>query len=126
MEYRILHYSEDNDMLATHLYAQPNVVSGKHQHQGLSIAYTLSGRWGHDHNYEYHEGTYIVEPVGVIHQFFSGPAVVEGFFVSYGESSWIDEETGEIGGSFGVRALVDNYFTRCEEQGLPRPNILRV
>jgi quercetin dioxygenase-like cupin family protein len=125
MEMRLLHYREDEEMSATQLRAAPFTVSGKHVHLAPAHAYTIAGSWGHDHNYEYVRGTYIFEPIGVVHQFFSGPEPVDAFFVAYGESQWIDEETGEVGGSIGIAAQVAHYFQQCEEQGLPRPNILR-
>jgi quercetin dioxygenase-like cupin family protein len=126
MEARLLHYREDEEMDAIQLRAAPFTVSGKHLHLGPAHAYTIAGRWGHDHNYEYVEGTYIFEPIGVVHQFFSGPETVDAFFIAYGDSQWIDEETGEVGGSLGVKARVEHYFEQCEEHGLSRPNILRV
>jgi 2,4'-dihydroxyacetophenone dioxygenase len=126
MESRILHYREDAEMTASQVRAAPFTVSGKHIHLGPVHSITYAGCWGHDLDYEYVKGTYIFEPIGVVHQFFSGPEAVDAFFLSYGESQWIDEETGEIGGSMGVHARVARYFQQCEEQGLPRPNILRL
>ena len=125
MEQRLLHYREDEHMFTSQLRAAPFTVSGKHVHKGPVYAFTTDGCWGHDPNYEYVRGTYIFEPVGVVHQFFSGPATVDAFFVTFGDLQWFDEETGELAGSLGPAAIVDNYFQRCEEQGLPRPNILR-
>ena len=125
LETRVLHYREDEQMFASQLRAAPFSASGKHVHLGPAHAYTISGSWGHDHNYEYVKGTYIFEPIGVVHQFFSGPKTVDAFFLAYGESQWVDEETGQLGASMGVPQLVAHYFQQCEEQGLPRPNVMR-
>src|SRR5262249_26371804 len=106
--------------------AVPFTVSGKHQHLGPAHAVTLSGCWGHDHDYEYVKGTYIFEPIGVVHQFFSGPDPVDAYFLAYGETQYLNQETGELSVPRGVEHLVSHYFEQCEQQGLPRPNILRV
>ena len=125
MEQRLLHYREGERMVASQLRAAPFTVSGKHVHQGPVYAFTTGGCWGHDHTYEYVKGTYIFEPIDVVHQFFSGPQTVDAFFVTYGDLQWFDEETDELAGSLGPEGIVANYFERCEEQGAPRPNILR-
>jgi quercetin dioxygenase-like cupin family protein len=125
MELRVVHYREDAQMLATQLRAAPGATSDKHRHLGPAHAFTTAGSWGHDDDYEYVPGSYIFEPVGVVHRFFGGPDGAEAFFLTYGESEWIDEETGEVAGALGARALAEQYFQLCEEQGLPRPNVLR-
>jgi 2,4'-dihydroxyacetophenone dioxygenase len=122
---RILHYREDEKMFATQLRAAPLSESSLHVHLGPVYAYTLGGSWGHDLKYEYVKGTYIFEPIGVVHKFFAGPDPVDAIFIGYGESHMVDEETGEPGMNISVPALVEYYFEQCEKQGLPRPNILR-
>jgi quercetin dioxygenase-like cupin family protein len=125
MEIRLVHYREAEEMTATQMRAAPFTVSSTHRHLGPQHAITYAGCWGHDTNYEYRRGTYIFEPVGVAHKFFSGPEPVDAFFVGYGKSQWIDEETGEAGEPTTVASHVARYFEQCEAQGLPRPNILR-
>jgi quercetin dioxygenase-like cupin family protein len=126
MEVRLLHYREDEQMDAVQLRAVPGCVSSMHIHHGPAHAFTLSGRWGHDHSFEYAPGTYVFEPIGVAHRFMAGDEPVEAFFMAYGDGQLIDEETGEPGKSIGTMARVAHYFELCEEQGLPRPNVLKV
>jgi 2,4'-dihydroxyacetophenone dioxygenase len=124
MELRLLQYREDADMMATELRALPFCVSGKHQHLDPAYAITLEGCWGHDHSYEYRPGTYVFEPIGVVHQFFAGPEPVRAIFIAHGKAQFIDEETGEVAGTLTVADQVAHYFQQCEAAGLPRPNIL--
>lgn len=126
MEIRVLHYREDEEMSATELRAAPYTVAGRHLHLGSTSVFTYAGCWGHDKTYSYIPGTYNFEPINALHQFFSGPDPVGYYSVSYGDLRWVDEETGEIAGSVGVRERVANYFQQCEEQGFPRPNVLRL
>ena len=59
-----------------------------------------------------------------MHRFYNGPEITEAIYVSYGETEYYDEEGREVISRSNAAASLARYFQLCEEQGLPRPNIL--
>jgi hypothetical protein len=125
MDMRLLQYRLEDDFAALQLRAQPHVVSVLHRHLGPVYALTTSGRWGHDETYEYRPGTYVYEPVGVVHRFYSGRESVEACFIGFGGLEYFEPGESEPTGMLTTREQIDAYFTGCEAAGLPRPNVLQ-
>lgn len=123
-EMRVIHGRPEEGFVATQVRAQPDVQQGWHRHTSLGFGYTTRGAWGHDFNYEYRPGTYIFETPGVVHRFLNGPGITEAFFITHSDTEFIDPETNEVLGRFTLADMVDGYLSRCEQLGLPRPNIL--
>jgi 2,4'-dihydroxyacetophenone dioxygenase len=121
---RVLHAKPDEGFVVLELNANPGVVSTLHVHNGPVFGWTTAGTWGHDQDFSYKPGTYIFETPGVKHQFMSGPEGAEALYVVYGRIDMVDAESGEIMSSHGAADVVAGYLRACEENNLPRPNIL--
>jgi quercetin dioxygenase-like cupin family protein len=121
---RVLHARPDDDFIVTQIMAPPGAESELHRHLGPVFGWTNSGRWGHDKNYEYRPGTYIFETPNVIHRFHGGDEPTDAVFVSYGMLERLDPDTLEVYKRLGPTEILAGYFQACEEQGLPRPNVL--
>lgn len=121
---RILHARPAEDFVVTQIQSSPGAESGLHRHLGPVFGWTVSGHWGHDHNYEYRPGTYIYETPGVIHKFLAGSEPVDAVFISHGTLEQIDPNTLEPTQSISPTDYVENYLAACEKAGMGRPNFL--
>jgi 2,4'-dihydroxyacetophenone dioxygenase len=123
---RILHARPEEDLLVEHFRSAPGMSSPPHKHNGRASLFTLTGTWGHRASVQdYRVGTYVYEPVGVLHRFHAGPTSVEAVAISSGNLDFYDEEGREILDSQSIAARVERYYHACEEAGLPRPSLLR-
>lgn len=123
-EVRVLHARPDEDFIVTQINAPAGTESELHRHLGPVFGWTNSGRWGHDTTYEYRAGTYIFETPMVVHRFHAADEPVDAVFISYGMLERIDPETMEVYKRLGSASILQGYFEACEQQGLPRPNVL--
>lgn len=121
---RILHARPSEGFVVTQVKADPGAESKLHRHLGPVFGWTLDGRWGHDHTYEYRPGTYIFETPGVIHKFYGGDKTIDAIFISHGVLEFIDEDTMEVAASLAPDMIVKQYMEACEKAGVGRPNIL--
>ena len=121
---RVLHARPAEDFIVTQIQAAPGSETQLHRHLGPVFGWTNEGRWGHDRTFEYKPGTYIFEPPGVIHKFYAGADPVDAIFVSHGALEYIDPETLEVTNRLTVEATLNYYLQACEQQGLPRPDVL--
>lgn len=121
---RILHARPSEDFVVTQIHADPGCSQQLHRHLGPVFGWTVEGRWGHDHSYEYRPGTYIFETPGVIHKFHAGDKPVNAVFVGYGNLEYIDEATLEVTKAVTSAGILEYYLQMCEQAGLPRPNVL--
>jgi hypothetical protein len=44
---RVIHYRDEDDMIASQVRASPFTVSGGHKHLGPVHSFTIGGKWGH-------------------------------------------------------------------------------
>lgn len=118
IETRILQVTSDG-VVATQIRAQPGAMSRLHRHPAPVYGWTISGQWGHDHQYAYRPGTYIFETPTVVHRFVNGPAVTEAVFISTGGVEGIDPETLEPINYSTPETMLQVYLAECEKRGLP-------
>lgn len=121
---RILQARPSENFVVTQIQADPGCSSKLHRHLEPVFGWTVEGRWGHDHTYEYRPGTYIFETPGVLHKFHAGDKPVNAVFISHGILEYIDEATLEVTAALDSGAVLNHYMQMCEQSGLPRPNIL--
>lgn len=121
---RLVQSRLEEGFVVTQFRAQPGIVSGLHRHRAGVLGYTLKGRWGHDRRFEYSPGTYIFETPGVLHRFMNGPDVSEVLFINFSVIEMVDPSTKEVIATITPQDTADAYFTKCEELGIPRPNVL--
>jgi quercetin dioxygenase-like cupin family protein len=125
IEQRILHARPSAGFIVTQSRYQPGASAGRHRHVGPVFAMTKKGAWSHDpYNFPYVAGTYVYEPIGVIHQFFNGPQVSEATFVLQGDVEFFEDDSDKVKARETAAGLLKRYLERCEAAGLPRPNVL--
>lgn len=125
IDQRILHARPSEGFIVTQSRYQPGAIAGRHRHVGPVFAMTKKGAWSHDpSNFAYVPGTYVYEPIGVIHQFFNGPQVSEATFVLQGDVEFFEDNSDEVKGRETPASVLKRYFERCEQAGVKRPNIL--
>lgn len=114
----------ENFMVFERTY-DPNCVSPLHRHIGHAFAFTYAGAWGHRHGeYVYLPGTYVYEPLDVVHRFHNSNQVTHCMFVVMGGVEYFDPEGKEVIGRATVENALESYLQGCEQAGLPRPNVL--
>jgi quercetin dioxygenase-like cupin family protein len=96
----------------------------KHRHTGPVFGYTTSGAWKYlEYDYVNRAGSFLYEPAGSEHTLHCIEDDTRVWFQMYGANINLDE-------AGGIDAVVDGmltlqfYYAMCEEQGLPRPNVL--
>ena len=125
VEARILQVRPQDSLVAYQQRFQPGYKYQLHRHTGMVFGLTTRGAWGHKpDDLCYTKGVYLFEPAGVVHAFFNGPEISEAIFIVLGEVQDLDPETKEVVRTSSAGAFLDEYFTLCEKQGKPRPNIL--
>ena len=125
ISFRILHSRLEDDFYVTEQMSKPGAVSGLHRHFKPVFAWTTQGTWSHEFgDYYYKPGTYVYETENVEHRFFGGPDIAKVFFVVHGGVEFMDLDTKQVTGSFTTQDVVTQYFQKCEEAGLKRPNVL--
>lgn len=117
-ETRLLQVRPSEGLVVTHIRAQPGTMSALHRHPSPVYGWTVSGQWGHDHQYLYRPGTYIFETPSVIHQFINGPTVTEAVFVSTGDLEIIEPESLEMVAAATPQQILDQYVAKCEQIGV--------
>ena len=122
--YKLLQARESDNLVVTHFRTAPGTASGIHRHLAPALLYTIEGTWSHRPEImDYSPGTYVCEPVGALHRYIGGPDWVEAIEFSFSDNENFNAE-GEMISRTTLKDKVERYFMLCEEQGLPRPNIL--
>ena len=124
-ERRILQARISDNILVTQDRFQPGFHYGLHRHLAPVLGYTLKGAWSHEASqFPYVTGSYIYEQVNNLHRFYNGPEVSEVIYVQFGDVENIDADGKTVTSRNTVASDLAAYFQRCEDQGIPRPNIL--
>lgn len=96
----------------------------KHRHTGPIYAYTRSGAWGYkEYDYVNREGSFLYEPAGSEHTLQAHEDDTRVWFQMYGSNINLDAE-GNITSVVDGSLTLEFYLAMCEQQGLPRPNVL--
>lgn len=96
----------------------------KHRHTGPVYAYTRAGAWRYkEYDYINRPGSFLYEPAGSEHTLQSVEDDTQVWFQMYGSNVNVDAD-GTITSVVDGQLTLDFYLAMCEEQGLPRPNVL--
>jgi len=124
---QLLQADEEVGLWVVRTRFEPGVTIPRHKHTGPVYAVTFSGRWKY---VEYPEvntaGSYLYEPAGSIHT-LTVPTDVDGltdvWFAIYGANLNLDDD-GNVTSVIDAGFIKEFYFAMCEEQKLPRPNVI--
>ena len=96
----------------------------KHRHTGPVFGYTSSGAWKYkEYGYVNRAGSFLYEPAGSEHTLQCIEDNTRVWFQMYGSNINLNEE-GEMDSIVDGSLTLNYYYAICEEQGLPRPNVL--
>jgi 2,4'-dihydroxyacetophenone dioxygenase len=96
----------------------------KHRHTGPVFGYTTAGAWKYkEYDYVNRAGSFLYEPAGSEHTLQCIEDNTQVWFQMYGSNINLNEQ-GEIDMVVDGPLTLDFYFAMCEQQGLPRPNVL--
>ena len=96
----------------------------RHKHTGPVWGYTTSGAWRYkEHDYINRAGSFLYEPAGSDHTLQALEDDTRVWFQMFGSNINLDAE-GNITSVVDGQLTLDFYLAMCEEQGLPRPNVL--
>jgi quercetin dioxygenase-like cupin family protein len=96
----------------------------RHRHTGPIYAYTQSGAWQYkEYDYVNRAGSFLYEPAGSEHTLQAIEDNTRVWFQMYGSNINLDAD-GNITSIVDGQLSLDFYLAMCEEQGLPRPNVL--
>ena len=96
----------------------------KHKHTGPVWGYTTSGAWKYkEYDYVNRAGSFLYEPAGSVHTLQCIEDNTRVWFQMYGSNINLDAG-GNITSVVDGQLTLDFYLAMCEEQGLPRPNVL--
>lgn len=95
-----------------------------HRHTGPVYAYTRAGAWRYkEYDYINRPGSFLYEPAGSEHTLQAVEDDTQVWFQMYGSNINLDAD-GAITSVVDGQLTLDFYLAMCEEQGLPRPNVL--
>ena len=95
-----------------------------HRHTGPVYGYTTSGAWKYkEYDYINRAGSFLYEPAGSEHTLQVLEDNTRVWFQMYGSNINLDGE-GNITSIVDGQLTLDFYLAMCEEQGLPRPNVV--
>ena len=95
-----------------------------HKHTGPVFGYTRSGAWKYkEYDYVNREGSFLYEPAGSVHTLQCIEDNTRVWFQMYGSNINLDAD-GNITSVVDGQLTLDFYLAMCEEQGLPRPNVI--
>jgi 2,4'-dihydroxyacetophenone dioxygenase len=96
----------------------------KHRHTGPVFGYTTAGAWKYkEYDYVNRAGSFLYEPAGSEHTLQCTEDNTQVWFQMYGSNINLNDQ-GEIDMVVDGQLTLDFYFSMCEQQGLPRPNVL--
>jgi 2,4'-dihydroxyacetophenone dioxygenase len=95
-----------------------------HRHTGPVWGYTTSGAWKYkEYDYVNRAGSFLYEPAGSVHTLQCIEDETRVWFHMYGVNLNLDADGNVEWVADGAGTLAF-YLAACEEQGLPRPNVL--
>src|SRR5262245_64680062 len=95
-----------------------------HKHTGPVWGYTTSGAWKYkEYGYVNRAGSFLYEPAGSIHTLQCIENETRVFFHMQGANVNLDAD-GKVEWVADGAGTLAFYLAACEEQGLPRPNVL--
>lgn len=95
-----------------------------HKHTGPVYGYTVSGAWKYkEYDYVNRAGSFLFEPAGSVHTLTCIEDDTRVWFQMYGSNLNLDDE-GNIASVADGAGTLAHYYARCEEAGLPRPNVV--
>ena len=110
-----------------HTRFNPGYEVQTHKHTGPVWGYTNSGAWKYkEYDYVNRAGSFLYEPAGSIHTLMVPPDTVgmtDVWFQIYGANLNLDPD-GNIDLVTDASTVLRSYMNRCEQQGLPRPNVV--
>jgi 2,4'-dihydroxyacetophenone dioxygenase len=96
----------------------------KHRHTGPIYAFTRSGAWSYkEYDYVNREGSFLYEPAGSEHTLQALEDDTKVWFQMYGSNINLDAD-GNITSVVDGSLTLEFYYAMCEQEGLPRPNVL--
>lgn len=124
---QLVHADEHQGLWIVRTRFEPGVTIPTHKHTGPVYAFTVSGEWKY---VEYPEvnraGSYLFEPAGSIHT-LTVPAgrkeLTDVWFAIWGANLNLDAD-GNVTTVIDAGLVKQLYFALCEEQKLPRPNVV--
>ncbi len=124
-EIKVVQLRPSENLIVLQLRAQPFVVGGLHKHVGFTFGFTTKGAWSHNpKEFPYLPNSFVCEPIDEFHRYCNGPGITETYFINIGEQLYYDDEGREIIRRSTAQSLHDKYMAKCEELGLPRPNVM--
>ena len=95
-----------------------------HKHTGPVFGYTQSGAWKYkEYDYVNRAGSFLYEPAGSMHTLQCIEDNTQVWFQMYGSNINLDNDGNTTSIVDGPMTL-EFYYAMCEQQGLPRPNVL--
>jgi len=95
-----------------------------HRHTGPVYGYTTSGAWKYrEYDYVNRAGSFLYEPAGSEHTLQCIEDNTRVWFQMYGANINLDAQ-GNITSVVDGALTLAFYYAMCDEQGLPRPNVL--
>ena len=95
-----------------------------HKHTGPVWGYTTSGAWKYkEYDYVNRAGSFLYEPAGSVHTLQCIEDNTQVWFQMYGSNINLDPE-GNVTSIVDGQLTLEFYYAMCEQQGLPRPNVL--
>jgi 2,4'-dihydroxyacetophenone dioxygenase len=96
----------------------------KHRHTGPVWGYTTSGAWKYkEYDYVNRAGSFLYEPAGSVHTLQCIEDDTRVWFHMYGVNLNLDANDNVESVADGAGTLAF-YLAKCEQVGLPRPNVL--
>ncbi len=122
--YKLLRVERATGVRVLRLLLPPGFRSPRHRHTGHSYGYTTAGAWGYEeYGSRYEAGSLIFEPVGSTHTlivFADNQAATDVVFMSRGANETLDDDDNVLYLT-DSETLLEDYYQRCDEAGVPRP-----
>ena len=124
-QFRVLQANLSDNFIVSEWLFEAGRETRLHLHRHPVFAFTYSGNWGHRPNdFEYRRGTYVYEPLNVLHRFHNGPEKTHCMFVINGDIEILDPDSQEVIERITPATTRTFYLEACEREGRPRPNLL--
>ena len=95
-----------------------------HKHTGPVWGYTRSGAWKYkEYDYVNRAGSFLYEPAGSVHTLQCIEDDTQVWFQMYGSNINLDAQ-GNVTFIVDGATTLEFYLAVCEQEGLPRPNVL--
>ena len=121
---RVLHVDEGESLWIIENVFQAGFEVMTHRHTGPVWGYTKSGAWKYkEYEYVNRADSFLYEPANSVHTLTCVEDDTRVWFHMYGMNLNLDPDGNIVSVSDGAGTLAF-YLRLCEEQGLPRPNVL--